>query len=83
MQRIKLLNNMRNEIFIHTRFFLYGLFSFAIFGLMLEAPNIEIRNVSYKLIIYLALAGGASMVVSCASLRIIYYFYRDLIYGID
>lgn len=74
---------MRTEIALHTRFFFYGLFSFAVFGLMLEAPIIGPRDISYKLLIYVALAGGASMVVSCGSCRIIYYFYKDLIYGND
>lgn len=72
---------MRGEIALLIRFFLYGFICFAVFSLLLEAPTIGVREISYKLITYLALAGGTAMVISCAACRVIYHLYKELICG--
>lgn len=73
--------NMRKEIYIHCRFFIYGLISFYCFGVLMYFPmENQILN---KNILTLALSGGASMILSCASCRITSLFIKDLIYGME
>ena len=75
------LNAMRQKLYLYIRFFIYGLISFVIFGVFLEAPAIGVREISYKLVVYLGLAGGFSMMFSCISAHILFGFIKDLIYG--
>jgi hypothetical protein len=80
-QLLAALNAMRQKLYLYIRFFIYGLISFVIFGVFLEAPAIGVREISYKLVVYLGLAGGFSMMFSCISAHILFGFIKDLIYG--
>lgn len=72
---------MKQRVLVGLRFFLYGLVCFAGLGLFLQWPNIEITTVSYKLIGYLGLAGGASFVLSYLAGTILVNLFKDLISG--
>jgi hypothetical protein len=69
------------KVLVYIRFALYGALLFAAFGYLMDLPYQDQYGVSYKLISYLALAGGGSFLVSSISCKILYEFIRDLIHG--
>ena len=75
------LNSMRQKLYLYFRFFIYGLLSFSLLGVFLEVPIAGLHDISYKLVVYLGLAGGLSMMLSSIAANILFVFIKDLIYG--
>ena len=72
---------MKHHLFSLVRFFLYGFLFFGACGVVLESPYIGSNEFSIDIIVFIALLGAGSFVVSKIACLILFYICRELTVG--